>query len=180
MAARRDGRVAVAGDGQVSLQTTVLKQSARKVRRLAAGTVIVGFAGATADAMALSEKLEEKLKEYNNNLARAAVELAKQWRTDRYLRHLEALMIAASEDRLLLISGNGDVFEPDDNVLAIGSGGPCAQAAAMALFRHTDLDAESIAREALTVAASIDIYTNDRIVVEAMDCVDGDGDAVSG
>jgi ATP-dependent HslUV protease subunit HslV len=168
VALRRGGQVAVAGDGQVSFQNTVVKQTARKVRRLYDGKVIVGFAGATADAMALFEKLEEKLKDYNGNLARAAVEMTKEWRTDRYLRRLEALMIAASSERLLLISGTGDVVEPDDDILAIGSGGTCAQAAAIALARHTDMDAEAIAREAIRIASSIDIYTNDQIIVERM------------
>ncbi|MCX7045445.1 MAG: ATP-dependent protease subunit HslV [Candidatus Sumerlaeota bacterium] len=168
LAVRRKGVTAVAGDGQVTFQNTIMKRSARKVRRIHDDKIVVGFAGATADAMSLFEKLEEKLKEYNGSLARAAVELAKLWRTDKYLRHLEALLIAVSSDRMLLISGNGDVIDPDDDVAAIGSGGSCALAAARALVENTDLDAESIARKSLTIAAAIDVYTNDQIVVETI------------
>ena len=169
LAARRGRQIAVAGDGQVTFQNTIMKHSARKVRRIHHDGVIVGFAGATADAMSLFEKLEAKLQEFNGNLARAAVELAKQWRTDKMMRHLEALLIAVSADRMLLISGNGDVIEPDDDLVAIGSGGPCALAAARALMEHTDMDAEAMVRAALGIAASIDIYTNDKLVVETLD-----------
>jgi len=176
VAVRRNGVIAVAADGQVTLQNTVMKRSARKVRRIHDDRVVVGFAGATADAMSLFEKLEEKLKEFSGNLPRAAVELAKQWRTDKYLRNLEALLIAAAENRMLLISGNGDVIEPDDDVLAIGSGGPCALAAARALLDETALDAEAVARKALAIAAQIDIYTNDAAVVETL----GQGAAKAG
>ncbi len=168
LAVRKGDQIAVAGDGQVTLQNAIMKHSARKVRRIHDNQVIVGFAGATADAMSLFEKLEGKLQEHNGNLARAAVELAKLWRTDKVLRHLQALLIAVSSDRMLLISGNGDVIEPDDCVLSIGSGATCAQAAAMALLRHSTLDAEALAREAMNIAASIDIYTNDRLVIETI------------
>jgi ATP-dependent HslUV protease, peptidase subunit HslV len=168
VAVKRDGVVAVAGDGQVTMQTTIMKHTARKVRRIHGDKVIVGFAGATADAMALFEKLEEKLQEFNGNLGRAAVEMAKLWRTDRMLRHLEALLIAASSDRLLLISGTGDVIEPDEPIMSIGSGGPCALAAAQALMANTSMGAEAIAREAMRIAASIDIYTNHEVTVEIL------------
>jgi ATP-dependent HslUV protease subunit HslV len=168
LAVKRAGRVAVAGDGQVTLESTIVKSGARKVRRLYDGAVLVGFAGATADAFSLFEKFEAKLKEHSGNLARAAVELAKDWRTDRVLRRLEAMLLAADKESVLLISGNGDVLEPDDDVAAIGSGGPIALAAARALLAHTELDAEAIARESLRIAAGICIYTNDKIVVEAL------------
>lgn len=170
VAVRRSGVVAVAGDGQVSLEGTVVKNHARKVRRLVDGSVVVGFAGATADAMTLFERLEAKLKEYNRNLLRAAVELTKDWRTDRYLRRLEALLLAADREHLLLISGTGDVIEPDEDVLAIGSGGTFAQAAALALLEHAPatMGAEEIARAALRIAARICVYTNDRMIVETL------------
>jgi ATP-dependent HslUV protease subunit HslV len=168
LAVRRGDRVAVAGDGQVTLGQTVVKATARKVRRLHDGAIIVGFAGATADAFALFEKFEAKLKEFNGNLQRAAVELAKDWRTDRILRRLEAMLLAASKDAILLISGNGDVLEPDDSIAAIGSASPMALAAARALMAHTELDAENVAREAMRVAADICIYTNQNIVVETL------------
>ncbi|MBN1868895.1 ATP-dependent protease subunit HslV [Candidatus Sumerlaeota bacterium] len=164
----RNGQVAVAGDGQVTLGNTIVKTGARKVRRLHDGAVLAGFAGSTADAMALFDKFEGKLKEFNGSLTRAAVELAKDWRTDRVLRRLEAMLLAADKETLLLISGNGDVVEPDDKIAAIGSGAPMALAAARALVTHSDLDAESVAREAMIVAAGICIYTNDRIVVETL------------
>jgi ATP-dependent HslUV protease subunit HslV len=160
--------VVVAGDGQVSMGNTIVKATARKVRRLADNEVLVGFAGATADAMTLFEKLEAKLKEYNNNLVRAAVELAKEWRTDRYLRRLEALLIAANKTSTLVLSGTGDVIEPDEGVAAIGSGGPYALAAARALVRKTDLAARDVAREALTIASEICVFTNAAIVLEEM------------
>ncbi|RLC33003.1 MAG: HslU--HslV peptidase proteolytic subunit [Deltaproteobacteria bacterium] len=168
LAVRHKGRLAVAGDGQVTLDTSVVKHFARKVRRIYHDKIIVGFAGATADALNLSERLEAKLERYNGNLTRSAVELARDWRTDKYLRRLEALMIAADDTRMFLISGNGDVMEPDQGIAAIGSGGVAAQAAAAALVSNTDLDARRIVDEAMKIAASICIYTNDRITVEEM------------
>jgi len=169
VAVRHNGKVAVAGDGQVTLDTTIMKHSARKVRRLFNNQVIVGFAGATADAFTLFDRFDQKLEQYNGNLLRAAVELTKDWRTDRVLRHLEALMIAVNRDYSLIISGNGDVVESDDGVLAIGSGGPFALAAARALMRHSDLDARSITEEAMKIAAGICVYTNENITVEELD-----------
>ncbi len=166
LAVRHRGYVAIAGDGQVSLGNTVVKQSARKVRRLYEDTVITGFAGATADAFTLFDKLEHKLEQYKGNLLRSAVELAKEWRTDKYLRRLEAMLIAVDKDNSLLLSGTGDVIEPDDGILAIGSGGPYAQAAASALVKHADLDAEAIVRAAMDIAASICVYTNHEIIFE--------------
>jgi len=168
LAVRRDGHVAVAGDGQVTLGDTVVKSGARKVRRLHDGAILVGFAGSTADAFALFEKFEAKLKEFSGSLPRAAVELAKDWRTDRILRRLEAMLLAADAESILLISGNGDVVEPDDQIAAIGSGGPIALAAARALRAHTNLDAAAIAENALRIVAGICVYTNDRIVVETL------------
>jgi ATP-dependent HslUV protease subunit HslV len=163
---RREGRVAMAGDGQVTLNDTVMKSQARKVRRLFEGKVLVGFAGASADAFTLFDKFEGKLEEFHGNLARAAVELAKDWRTDRVLRRLEALLAAADHEKSLIISGSGDVIEPDDDVIAIGSGGPFALAAARALLRHSKLSAEEIACEAMRIAAGICVYTNEHICVE--------------
>lgn len=163
---RDDKAVVIGGDGQVSLGNTVLKSHARKVRRLSDGEVIVGFAGSTADAMTLFEKLEGKLKEYNNNLLRASVELAKEWRTDRYLRRLEAMLVAANNEITLVLSGTGDVIEPDEGVAAIGSGGPYALAAARALSKHTDLNAREIAEEGLSIAAEICVFTNENRVFE--------------
>ncbi len=163
---RHKGEVVVAGDGQVSLGNTVMKHEARKVRRLYNDQVITGFAGATADAFTLFDKLEQKLEQYNGNLMRASVELAKEWRTDKYLRRLEAMLIAADKDYSLLLSGTGDVIEGDDGVLAIGSGGPYAQSAALALIKHSELDAETICREALNIAGNICVFTNNSIVVE--------------
>lgn len=168
LAIRHKGIVAMAGDGQVTLEATIMKTSARKIRRLYQDRILCGFAGATADAMSLFEKLEIKLKEYNGNLVRAAVELAKLWRTDKYLRNLQALLIAADEENILVISGNGDVIEPDDDMAAIGSGGGFALAAARALKAHSDLDSSFIAQEAIKIASGICIYTNDRIVVETL------------
>ena len=168
LAVRHKGEVALAGDGQVSLGNTVMKHDAKKVRRLYNGKVITGFAGATADAFTLFDKLEQKLEQYNGNLMRAAVELAKEWRTDKMLRKLEAFLVAVDGKHSLLLSGTGDVIEPDDGILAIGSGGPYAQAAAKALVAHSELSAEEIAREALKIAAAICIYTNDNIVLEKM------------
>jgi ATP-dependent HslUV protease subunit HslV len=169
VAVRHKGKVTVAGDGQVTIDVTVMKHGARKVRRLYHNEVIVGFAGATADAFTLFDRFDQKLEQYNGNLLRAAVELTKDWRTDRVLRHLEALMIAVNRDNFLMISGIGDVIESDDDVMAIGSGGPYALAAARALIRHTDLSAAEIAREAVTIASEICIYTNDNITLEELD-----------
>ena len=169
LSVRHKGKITVAGDGQVTLDTTILKHGARKVRRLYNDEVIVGFAGATADAFTLFERFDQKLEQYNGNLVRAAVELTKDWRTDRVLRHLEALMIAVNKDNSLIISGNGDVIEADDEVMAIGSGGPYALTAARALLRHSDLTATEIAREAMKIAAEICIYTNDHITIEEID-----------
>lgn len=168
IAIRHRGEVVLAGDGQVTMKDTVLKHKARKIRRLYDGKVITGFAGATADAFTLFEKLEDKLKEFKGNLVRAAVELAKEWRTDKLLRRLEALLIAADSRHSLLISGSGDVIEPDDGVLAIGSGGPYALAAARALVAHSDLPASRIARAAMEIASSICIYTNAEIILESL------------
>ena len=168
LAVRHKGKAAVAGDGQVTLNNTIIKHHAKKVRKIYQGKIIVGFAGATADALNLSERLEQKLERYNGNLTRAAVELAKDWRTDKYLRRLEALMIAMDEEQLYLISGNGDVIEPDEDVIGIGSGGVGAQPAATALIRNTDLNARGIVEEAMKIAASICAYTNDSIVIEEL------------
>ena len=166
LAVRNEGKVAVAGDGQVTLNTNVVKHHAKKVRRIYNDKIIVGFAGATADALNLSERLEQKLERYNGNLTRSAVELARDWRTDKYLRRLEAVMVAVDEDSIYLISGNGDVIEPDEGIVAIGSGGVAAQAAAKALLDYSDLDARGIVQEAMKIAASICIYTNDAITIE--------------
>ena len=165
---RKDGQVAVGGDGQVTLGDTVMKQHALKVRRLADNRVLAGFAGGVSDAFTLFERFEGKLSEFNNNLLRSAVELAKDWRTDRYLRHLEALLAVCDAERSLIISGNGEVIEPDDGILAIGSGGSYALAAARALMAHSDLDAEGVVREALGIAADICIYSNHNIRIETL------------
>ena len=166
IAIRRDGRVAMAGDGQVSTGDTVLKHTAKKVRRLHNGAVLGGFAGATADAFTLFEKFEGKLDKYSGNLTRAAVELAKDWRSDRVLRRLEAMMIVADSEAVLLLSGSGDVIEADDGIIAIGSGGNYALAAARALAGHSTLGAAEIAKESMKTAADICVYTNDNIIVE--------------
>ncbi len=163
VAVRRDGRTAMCGDGQVSIDDTIVKSTAQKVRDMRDGEVIAGYAGAAADALALFERLEEKLDEYNGNLPRAALELAKQWRTDRVLRQLEALLLVADEDDMFLISGNGDLIVPDDDVMAIGSGGSYATAAAKALLRYTPMSAREIAETALSIAAETCVFTNDRI-----------------
>lgn len=168
LALRHGGKVVVIGDGQVSLGQTVMKRSARKVRKLHHDRVIAGFAGATADAFTLFEKFEAKLEQFNGNLKRAAVELAKDWRTDRILRRLEALLVVADVQDLLVISGSGDVVEPDDGIIAIGSGGNYALAAARVLTKHTQLDARTIAEEAMHVAASICVYTNDQFTFEEL------------
>lgn len=165
---RRDDRAALAGDGQVTFNNVVMKQGARKIRRLGKDSVLAGFAGSAADAFALFTRFEARLEEHRGNLERAAVELVKDWRTDRALRRLEAMLIATDTKRSFLMSGTGDLIEPDDGLVAIGSGGSCALAAARALMAHTDLPAAAIAREALQIAAGIDIYTNDRIVVEEL------------
>ena len=168
LAVRRDGKLAIAGDGQVTFDKTIMKHGAHKVRRIAGGSVIAGFAGSAADGITLLEKFENKLSEHKANVVRAAVELAKDWRQDRALRRLEALLVVGNTDHLFVISGTGDVLEPDEGIAAIGSGGPYAQAAAAALIRFSSLDAETIAREALRIASTIDIYTNDDIVVEVV------------
>ncbi|MDA3972047.1 MAG: ATP-dependent protease subunit HslV [Desulfobulbaceae bacterium] len=163
---RHKGDVVMAGDGQVSLGNTIMKQGARKVRRLYNDKVITGFAGATADAFTLFDRLETKLEQFNGNLMRASVELAKDWRTDKMLRRLEAMLIAADADCSLLLTGTGDVIESDDGILAIGSGGVYAQSAAKALIQHSDLNAEEIARASMEIAGSICVFTNSTIVVE--------------
>lgn len=172
VAVQRDGRVAMAGDGQVTLGETIIKHSARKIRRLYKDRVLAGFAGSVADVLALFQRFEEKLEEFRGDLKRAAVELAKDWRTDRILRRLEALMVVADTENLLLVTGAGEVIEPDGDekgsVIAIGSGGPYAAAAAKALLRFTNLDAETIARESLKIAASLCVYTNEQILVETL------------
>lgn len=169
VAVRHQGKTAIAGDGQVTFgQNTIMKHNAKKVRRLYHGKVLAGFAGSVADAFTLFAKFEGKLEEFNGNMMRAAVELAKEWRLDRVLRRLEALLIVVDDQHLLIISGNGEVIEPDDGVTAIGSGGPYALAAARALVQHSSLDASDIARTALEIAAGICIYTNDHITVEEL------------
>ena len=165
VAACKDGRVAMAADGQVTVGEAIMKRGAEKVRRVAKGKVVAGFAGGAADALTLLELLETKLEAYPGNLRRAAVELAREWRTDRMLRRLEAMLVVADPESLLVVSGQGDVIEPDDGVAAIGSGGSYALAAARALMRHTDLDVEAVARESLLLASEICIYTNDNISV---------------
>ena len=165
---RRDGHVAMAGDGQVSLGQTIIKGNARKVRRIGNGAVLSGFAGATADAFTLLERLEAKLERFPNQLERACVELAKDWRTDRYLRRLEAMMAVADKDRSFTLTGNGDVLEPEDGVIGIGSGGNYALAAARALLEVDGLSAEDIARRAMKIAAQICVYTNTNVVLETI------------
>jgi len=166
LAVRRDGKTAMAGDGQVTVSNVILKHTARKIRKLHRDTVVAGFAGSAADAFALFSRFEAKLEEYRGNMDRAAVELVKDWRMDRALRRLEALLIAANAERIYVLSGTGDLIEPDDGLAAIGSGGGYALAAARAMVQHTSLPAAEIAREAMRIAAGIDIYTNDAIVVE--------------
>jgi ATP-dependent HslUV protease subunit HslV len=170
LAVRHQGKVAIAADGQATMGNTVAKSKVKKVRRLAEGKVAVGFAGSTADAFSLIEKFEEKINSYGGNMKRAAIELAKDWRTDRFLRRLEAMMIAADKDTILIISGSGDVLEPDEDVAAIGSGGMYAQSAALALKRHAQqLSAEDIVRESLHIAADICIYTNHNLTLEVLE-----------
>jgi len=166
LAVRKDGQTVIAGDGQVSLGDTVIKGGARKVRRLGDGSVVAGFAGATADAFTLFERLESKLEQYPTQLTRACVELAKDWRTDKYLRRLEALMAVADKETSLVLTGNGDVLETDDGIIGIGSGGNYALAAARALIDRDDMDAEAVARRALGIAAEICVYTNTNVTVE--------------
>src|ERR1700730_18074483 len=161
LAVKHGGKLAIAGDGQVTLDKTIVKHGAHKVRKITEGAVLAGFAGGAADGITLLEKFEAKLGQYKDNIVRAAVELAKDWRQDRALRRLEALLVVGNAEHLFIISGTGDVIEPDEGIAAIGSGGPYVQAAAMALVRHSTLDAEAIVREALRIASKIDIYTND-------------------
>ena len=165
---RRGGRLAMGGDGQVTMGECVMKQKARKIRRLYSEKVLAGFAGSTADALSLFSRFEQKLDEYHGNLSRAVVELAKDWRTDRALRHLEALLLVADEKNTYLVSGNGDVIEPDDGIVAIGSGGSYALAAARALAKHTELGAKEIVQEAMLLAGQICIFTNDQVVIEEL------------
>lgn len=168
LSVRKNGKVALGGDGQVTVGNTVLKQKASKIRRLYKDQVLVGFAGATADAFTLFEKFEAKLDQFSGNLTRAAVELAKDWRTDKILRRLEAMMIAVNSEHSFILTGTGDVVEPDDGIVAIGSGGPFAQAAARALVKHADLSAGETVQEAMLIAAGICIYTNEEIVIEEL------------
>ena len=165
---RRNGKVAIGGDGQVTVGTTVMKQRSNKIRRLYNDSVLVGFAGAAADAFSLLERFEEKLEQHNGQLVRSAVELAKLWRTDKYLRQLEALLAVLDKDHALIISGTGDVIEPDDGIVAVGSGGSYALAAARMLVKHTSLDAQAIVQEALETAADICIYTNKNFHIEEL------------
>ena len=166
---RRNGSVVMAGDGQVTLGESVIKHGAKKIRRLYQEKILAGFAGSTADAFSLFSRFEAKLDQYHGNLGRAAVELAKDWRTDKFLRHLEALLLVSDKEQTFLLSGNGDVIEPDTGIAAIGSGGPYAQSAARALLENTQLDAETVVRKALSIAAELCIYTNQQIVVETLD-----------
>jgi ATP-dependent HslUV protease subunit HslV len=168
LAVRHQERTVLAGDGQVTFGTTVFKKSARKIRRLYNDTILAGFAGSAADAFALFSRFESKLEQYRGNLERAAVELARDWRTDRVLRRLEAMLIVADRNSMFLVSGNGDLIEPDDGVVAVGSGGPFAMAAARALVRHSALDARTIAEEAMMIAADICIYTNPHLTIEEL------------
>jgi ATP-dependent HslUV protease, peptidase subunit HslV len=168
LSVRREGRLAMGGDGQVTMGESVVKQKARKIRRLYNDKVIAGFAGSTADALSLFSRFEQKLEEYHGNLSRAVVELAKDWRTDRALRHLEALLLVADSKSTYLVSGNGDVIEPDDGIVAIGSGGPFALAAARALAKHTKLSAKEIVQEAMQLAGEICIFTNEQVTIEEL------------
>ncbi len=172
LAVRKDNKIAMGGDGQVTLGSAVMKGDAQKIRRLMNGNVLCGFAGSTADAFALLERFEEKLKDYPANITRAATELAKQWRTDKALRQLEALMTVADKKTSLLVSGTGDVILPTDGIIGIGSGGNYAIAAARGLLKHSNLSAAEIVKESLTIAGEIDIYTNTNIVLEELDCQD--------
>lgn len=168
LSVRRDGKVVLAGDGQVTLGESVIKHTARKIRRLYQDKILAGFAGSTADAFSLFSRFEAKLEQYHGNIGRAAVELAKDWRTDKYLRHLEALLLVCDKDQTFLLSGQGDVIEPDTGIAAIGSGGPYAQAAAQALANHTQLSARQIAEEAMKIAGKMCIYTNENATFEEL------------
>jgi len=168
LAIRRGGKVVLAGDGQVTLGESVIKHTARKIRRLYQDKILAGFAGSTADAFSLFSRFEAKLEQYHGNLGRAAVELAKDWRTDKFLRHLEALLLVCDKDQTFLLSGQGDVIEPDGGIAAIGSGGPYAQAAAQALAVHSQLSARQIAEEAMKIAGKMCIYTNDNVTIEEL------------
>lgn len=169
VAVKKEGKVAIAGDGQITFgDATIMKNTAKKVRKIYNDNVIIGFAGSVADALTLAEILEEKLEQYSGNLKRAAVELAKEWRRDKVLRRLEAMLIAADDENLLLISGNGEVIEPEDGIIAIGSGGNYAYASGKALLKHSDLNAEEIAQESILIASSICIYTNNNITIEVI------------
>ncbi len=172
IAVRRDDRTIIAGDGQVTVNDTIMKSTADKVRTMRDGEVLAGYAGAAADALALFERLEEKLDEYSGNLPRAALELVKVWRMDKALRHLEALLIVADAERTFVISGNGDLIVPDEDVVAIGSGGPYAASAAKALLRHTEMDARSVAEAAMTIAAETCVFTNNKFTVYEVGCED--------
>ncbi|HEY4762785.1 MAG TPA: ATP-dependent protease subunit HslV [Candidatus Sulfotelmatobacter sp.] len=168
LSVRRNGKVVLAGDGQVTLGESVIKHSAKKIRRLYNDKIVAGFAGSTADAFTLFSRFEAKLEQYHGNLGRAAVELAKDWRTDKFLRHLEALLLVSDKEQTYLLSGQGDVIEPDGAVAAIGSGGPYAQAAAQALVEHTELSAHQVAEEAMKIAGKMCIYTNDKVTIEEL------------
>jgi ATP-dependent HslUV protease subunit HslV len=168
LSVRRDGKVVLAGDGQVTLGESVIKHSAKKIRRLYNDKIVAGFAGSTADAFTLFSRFEAKLEQYHGNLGRAAVELARDWRTDKFLRHLEALLLVSDKEQTFLLSGQGDVIEPDTGIAAIGSGGPYAQAAAQALAEHTELSPRQIAEEAMKIAGKMCIYTNDRVTIEEL------------
>ena len=168
LSVRRDGHVVLAGDGQVTQGESVIKHSAKKIRRLYNDKIVAGFAGSTADAFTLFSRFEAKLEQYHGNIGRSAVELAKDWRTDKFLRHLEALLLVADKEQTFLLSGQGDVIEPDGGIAAIGSGGPYAQAAAQALVEHTQLPARQIAEEAMKIAGKMCIYTNDKVTIEEL------------
>lgn len=168
LSVRRDGKVVLAGDGQVTLGESVIKHSAKKIRRIYNDKILAGFAGSTADAFTLFSRFEAKLEQYHGNLGRAAVELGRDWRTDKFLRNLEALLIVSDKDQTYLLSGQGDVIEPDSGIAAIGSGGPYAQAAAQALLEHTQLSARQVAEEAMKIAGKMCIYTNDKVTVEEL------------
>jgi len=168
LSVRRGGRLAMGGDGQVTMGESIVKTKARKIRRLYSDKIVAGFAGSTADALSLFSRFEQKLEEYHGNLSRAVVELAKDWRTDRALRHLEALLLVGDEKNTYLVSGNGDVIEPDDGIVAIGSGGPYALAAARALAKHTQLSAKEIVQEAMQLAGEICIFTNQQVTIEEL------------
>lgn len=168
IAVKHNGKIAIAGDGQVSMGNTIVKHSAKKIRKLYNDKVLAGFAGATADAFTLFDKFSEKLESYNGNITRASIELVKDWRTDRILRRLEALMVITDKEKLFILSGSGDIIEPDDNIAAIGSGGPYAHAAAKALIMNSKMDAKEVAQKAMEIASNICVFTNDKIVVEEL------------